>query len=574
MQIHGKLVKSEIFLILGIVFLLFGDSNGRISDSLKVTLSHGGGIIGRYLRSFRGHGIRAFMGIPYAEPPIGSLRFNNPVPKSAWSGYLETVSNEAACPQFDMMRRKEYIGKEDCLYVNVYSPQFPNTTENLPVMVFFHGGGFQQGSPYYYTPDFFLDHDVVLVVGNYRLGALGFLTTNTSDSSGNFGLKDMVEILKWVQQNIGAFGGNRDQVTIFGQSAGGASVTYLMSYPSAKGLFHRAISQSGTLHSPWTFKNTTQALQMTLRLAHELRCERGRQDNWSKLVECLRHKSAESIVQSTSELHYWMGFPLAVFNPTLEKDREGAFVAEHPENIVRDNHGQNIPLLIGLTSEEGAFTTASITDKPRLVQELNDQWRRILPHLLFYGDFNEDRRTTITESINTFYFNGKEGRPAIEMLQNFTNVFTDFVFLKGFNKFLQRRFGENQDFADTYVYLFSHRGEGSYSDLVAGPNSKDYGVCHGDDIFYLFPYFDKLSFRSAPSSKDILMQETLVKLWVNFATQGKPTPVENLDIDWVPADKFPFNYLRIGNYRNSNKSIFGMENDLWGERSEFMRNIY
>uniref|UniRef100_A0A1B0CQ29 carboxylesterase n=1 Tax=Lutzomyia longipalpis TaxID=7200 RepID=A0A1B0CQ29_LUTLO len=146
--------------------------------------------------------------------------------------------------------------------------------------------------------------------------------------------------------------------------------------------------------------------------------------------------------------------------------------------------------------------------------------------------------------------------------------------LKGFNKFLQRRFDENQDFADTYVYLFSHRGEGSYSDLVAGPNSKDYGVCHGDDIFYLFPYFDKLSFRSAPSSKDILMQETLVKLWVNFATQGKPTPVENLDIDWVPADKFPLNYLRIGNYRNSNKSIFGMENDLWRERSEFMRNIY
>lgn len=235
--------------------------------------------------------------------------------------------------------------------------QFPNRTDLLPVMIFFHGGAFKHGSSFYYSPDFLLDHDVILVVGNYRLGALGFLSTNTSDSPGNFGLKDQVEILKWVQGNIGVFGGNRDQVTIFGESAGSASVTYLMSYPASKGLFHKAIAQSGTLYAPWAFANTTESLAVTLRLAHGLKCERGRHHNWSRLVECLRHKTAENILEASSTLSKWMGMPLVVFPPSVEKDREGAFLTQHPESL-RENHGSKIPLLIGLTSDEGVFVSA------------------------------------------------------------------------------------------------------------------------------------------------------------------------------------------------------------------------
>ncbi|XP_059619414.1 juvenile hormone esterase-like [Phlebotomus argentipes] len=563
----------HIVVVLILITFCLESCESRISDSLKVTLPHGGGIIGRYLRSFRGRGIRAFMGIPYAEQPVGNLRFRNPVAKAPWNGYLETVSNEVMCPQFDQLRNNVYSGKEDCLYLSVYAPQFPSRNDSLPVMVYFHGGGFRHGASSHYSPDFLLDHDIVLVVGNYRLGALGFLTTNTSDSPGNFGLKDQVETLKWVQQNIRAFGGDKDQVTIFGESAGGASVTYLMSYPSARGLFHRAIAQSGTYDNPWAFWDTAQALQSTVKLAEELRCDRLRHQNFTKLAECLQQKSVENILEATSRLVKWMGKPITVFPPSLEKDREGAFLTEPPKTM-HVNHSLKIPLLIGLTSDEGAYVTASILGKPRFVQDLHERWNEVLPLLLYYNNFNEAKRAEITSSISNFYFGGKSGRLAMEVTQNFTDMFTDFIMLKGMDEYLRRRFQEGTKSADTFVYLFSHRGEGSFSDILAGPNSMNYGVAHCDELLYLFPLLDKPIFRAAPSMQDIFIQERMVKLWVNFATTGRPTPVENVDVEWSSADKFPLDYLRIGNYKKPNQSLFAMERDLWRERSEFVRDIF
>ncbi|XP_055707874.1 esterase FE4-like [Phlebotomus papatasi] len=317
----------KVIFPLVILFLNLCDSDAKISESLKVTLPHGGGIIGRYLTSFRGHGIRAFMGIPYAEPPVGNLRFSNPVPKSPWSGYMETVSND-----------------------------FPNTSEPLPVMVYFHGGAWSIGSGSLYRPDFFLDHDVILVIGNYRLGALGFLSTNTSDSPGNFGIKDQVEILKWVQENIGVFGGNRDQVTIFGQSAGAVSVTYLLASQCTKGLFHRAIAQSGNYFDPWAFLDNSLVLERTKKYANVLGCTL-KDENWNELVVCLRGKSVDDLVKFTNELSEWFLSPLVKFPPTIEYDIKGGVIFENPRNL-KENHGLKIPLLIGLTRDEGATVSA------------------------------------------------------------------------------------------------------------------------------------------------------------------------------------------------------------------------
>ncbi|GAB0091516.1 hypothetical protein DMENIID0001_063680 [Sergentomyia squamirostris] len=570
MQIILNILISGVF---GVFLCCVCIGECRISDCLKVTLPHGGGIIGRYLRSFRGRGIRAFMGIPYAEPPIGKLRFRNPVAKTPWSGYLETVSNEAMCPQLNDAGRFEVIGKEDCLYLNVYVPQFPNRTNHLPVMVYFHGGGFKEGSAQFYEPDFFLDHDVILVIGTYRLGALGFLSTNTSDSPGNFGLKDQVEILKWVQQNIQAFGGNPEQVTIFGESAGAASVTYLMSSSLANGLFHRAIAQSGTLYAPWAFVNTTKALELTKTFSQALRCERSRHLNWSRVIECLQHKPVEKIFEATSSLPKWNDMPLIDFAPSLEKDREGAFITSHPQTL-EVNHGHKIPLLIGINSEEGALASASILGKPRLIPELEDRWEKILSQILFYDKFDLAYRSNITQRINDFYFKGQKGRQAIEMTQNFTNMFTDFLLFNGFNKYLEKRFQKPNEHAETFVYLFSHRGEGSFTDVIGGPNNKDYGVAHVDDLLYLFPHFDKEFFRAAPTKEDIFIQETLVKLWVNFATFRDPTYMENLNVTWTPADKFPLDYFRIGNYKNPNQPLFAMERGLWTQRQQFLDNVF
>ncbi|XP_055700212.1 juvenile hormone esterase-like [Phlebotomus papatasi] len=563
----------KVIFPLVILFLNFCNSDAKISESLKVTLPHGGGITGRYLTSFRGHGIRAFMGIPYAEPPVGNLRFSNPVPKSPWSDYLQTVSNDVICPQPNfLMEGQGSSGKEDCLYLDVYAPQFPNTSEPLPVMVYMHGGGWSLDSASFYRPDFFLDHDVILVIGNYRLGALGFLSTNTSDSPGNFGIKDQVEILKWVQANIGVFGGNRDQVTIFGESAGAGSVAYLLTSPSTKGLFHRAIAQSGNYFDPWAFLDNSLVLERTKKYANVLGCTL-KDENWNELVVCLRGKSVDDLVKFSNELSEWDTEPVVKFPPTIEYDTKGGVIFENPKNI-KENHGLKIPLLIGLTRDEGLARSAGIKSTPRLADDLEKRWEDILPIILSYNILDQQKQVEFTKAITDFYFKGNKGRAAIEMTQNFTNMCTDFMFFKGFNEYLQQRLELFENAAPTFVYKFAHSGEGTFTDLWYGPSDENFGVSHVDDLLYLFPLLHKPIFQSAPSKTDIFMQETMVKLWVNFATSGNPTPVENVDVDWTPANKFPLDYLRIGNYGNPNEPLFAMEKDFWPERSDFLKHLF
>lgn len=221
------------------------------------------------------------------------MSFQAPVPKSGWLGERQAVTDSPLCSQRDPYRRDmEMSGSEDCLYLNVYTPEGPQN-EALPVMVFFHGGGWQCGSgvSYFYGPDFLMDHRVIYVAANFRLGPLGFLSTGNLECPGNFGLKDQVLVLRWIRENIAAFGGNRDSVTVFGESAGGASGTYMMMSPQTKGLFHRVISQSGTNLCAWAQPaHKDVAEERAQRLGKMLGCT-----DANRLIECLREKSAEEI---------------------------------------------------------------------------------------------------------------------------------------------------------------------------------------------------------------------------------------------------------------------------------------
>ncbi len=198
--------------------------------------------------------VYVFRGIPYAAPPIGDLRWKPPHPVAPWSGIRECTVYSKAAPQ---STRPPYPGStmlqsEDCLYLNVLTPA-KKPSDRLPVMVWMHGGGFSfwSGNDSLYNGLPLPLGGVVLVTVNVRLGPLGFLAHSLLSKespygvSSNYGLLDLIAALKWVRRNISEFGGSSDNVTIFGESAGGATVAYLMSSPLAKGLFHRAISQSG-----------------------------------------------------------------------------------------------------------------------------------------------------------------------------------------------------------------------------------------------------------------------------------------------------------------------------------------
>ncbi|RZB38724.1 COesterase and/or Abhydrolase 3 domain containing protein, partial [Asbolus verrucosus] len=180
----------------------------------------------------------AYKGIPYAEPPTGNLRFEPPVPKRNWKFVLDAKKEGDICVQGLPLVH----GSEDCLFINVYVPKMSQSNNQLlPTMVYIHGGGFTNGFSTYkkYGPDYLLEKDVVVVTFNYRLGIFGFLSTGDLVAPGNNGLKDQVLALKWVRDNIKSFGGDPNHVTIFGESAGAASVSYHVQSPQSQGDYCR-----------------------------------------------------------------------------------------------------------------------------------------------------------------------------------------------------------------------------------------------------------------------------------------------------------------------------------------------
>ncbi|KAL5279788.1 CES5A.2 family protein [Megaselia abdita] len=260
-------------------------------NDLLVTLGHGGSLAGINLVSSKGRDIRSFLGIPYAKPPVGSLRFESPVPFPSWEGTRNATADGSNCPQtFPLSPNQKVEGNEDCLFVNVYTPPVTRIPKaGLAVMVWIHGGAWIGGSNHHlmYGPHYLLDQDIVLVAINYRVGPLGFMSTETLDCPGNYGLKDQVEALRWVRQHISSFGGNPDSVTIFGESAGGASVSYLLQSDKPRGLFHRAIPQSGTIFGSWSqplHKGVAQS--RAVKMAEFFNCDNEEKD-WKKMVSCL-----------------------------------------------------------------------------------------------------------------------------------------------------------------------------------------------------------------------------------------------------------------------------------------------
>ena len=209
--------------------------------------------------------VHTWLGIPFSEPPIDDLRWKAPRKKLAWDNVLETIDFSEPCIQFQssitgdgLAKPGQIIGNEDCLYLNIYVPPFginsiPKEENQLPVMVWIHGGGNTSGMTSEYNPEVLVkSQNVIVVTIAYRLGLFGWLShpeiRNSSegmDRSANFGLLDQIEALKWIKENINFFGGDPENITIFGESAGGQDVIALYVSPLAKGLFHKAISQSG-----------------------------------------------------------------------------------------------------------------------------------------------------------------------------------------------------------------------------------------------------------------------------------------------------------------------------------------
>jgi para-nitrobenzyl esterase len=285
--------------------------------------------------------LRAFRGIPFAAPPVGSLRWKPPVPHASWQGVRSAVAFGNMCPQTNFA--SGVMGNEDCLYLNVYTSNPPPTTPQ-PVMVFFHGGGLALGStqdaPYVPTPPL-AGHGVVLVTAEYRLGLLGFyastlLTTEGGGTSGNYGLMDSVAALQWVHDNIAGFGGDPSRVMMFGQSAGAVSVQALLVSPLAQGLFARAGVESSALSANALGTSIADIYPLYAPFPGLVGC-----DTATDVLACMRAVPADTVVLTQQMSQF----------PYISINLDPVVIPVDPFTKLQQQ-GSPVPLLIGSTTEE------------------------------------------------------------------------------------------------------------------------------------------------------------------------------------------------------------------------------
>ncbi|MFZ0787599.1 MAG: carboxylesterase/lipase family protein [Candidatus Acidiferrales bacterium] len=424
--------------------------------------------------------VRVYRGVPFAAPPVGDLRWKAPQPAASWTGVRQATQFGNACvqppfPSNGMYKTAPPIG-EDCLYLNIWTPA-KSADDRLPVMVWIHGGGFDHGTGAAsgYDGENLASKGAVVVTINYRVGVFGFLALPelTAESphhaSGNCGLLDQIAALEWVRRNIAAFGGDPTRVTIFGESAGAESVSVLMASPLARGLFTRAIAESGGAFGP--LPSLADAEKDGEKLAAKLGATHD-------VLKTLRAKSAAELLQASAGDD---------FNSEVIVD--GWLLPQSVYSIFAEGKQNDVPILVGNNSDEGTnllrlngvATPASFADDAR--KEYGPLAQQFLEA---YPPGSSDETATAA---------------------NFA-AFRDRWF--GWNMRIWARLETETGHHRAYRYYFSR--------VPPGPGSR-LGAFHGSDLAYVFENFP---YRIFYQDVDKQLGETIATYWVNFARTGNP----------------------------------------------------
>ncbi|EEQ98535.1 Acetylcholinesterase precursor, putative [Perkinsus marinus ATCC 50983] len=296
--------------------------------------------------------VEVFYGIPFAEPPVGDLRFKAPREfRETWEEPINMTTKKSMCVQSNGR------GDEDCLYLNVYRPANVTQSSRLPVMAWIYGGGYVNGNSLSYDGTVLAaEHNSIVVTMNYRLGPLGFLGSSASfeeeGTTGNWGQLDQQQGLRWIQKNIAAFGGDEDRVMIFGESAGAFSVMWHLAAPGSAGLFHAAILESGTSHTGAFFQHTEDAYKYYDWLAQEvLGCKDGNDMECLRAADATKFTLPEGIRFDPAAAPEWASpiFPVMPVGPVID----GVALPDVPLEVVRAGKHNKVPTIAGVNHDEG-----------------------------------------------------------------------------------------------------------------------------------------------------------------------------------------------------------------------------
>jgi para-nitrobenzyl esterase len=432
-------------------------------------------------------GLAIYRGIPFAAPPIGEWRWRAPRPAATWDGVRDASAYGRACIQTNPAIAKLAAPSEDCLFVNVWAPA-TGTRAPLPVMVWIHGGGFTAGTPgeQLYHGEWIAKKGVVVVSLAYRLGAFGFLAhpelSAESDRrvSGNYGLLDLIAGLQWVQRNIAAFGGDPRQVTVFGESAGAIAVSQLCASPLAKGLFHRAISESGGSFGPVSAGGggageNMQGLRVAERAGKAWAASLG-----AASVSDLRKLPAEQL-QDSSRRARGLSWPIT----------DGWVIPDDQYRLYEAGRYHDVPVLIGYNSDEGA-TFGAPASQEAYVAGVRQR----------YGAFADKLLAA---------YPGGDTPAAKKTARDLTR---DTAF--GWHTWTWARLQKKTGKANVFLYYFDE-----HPDYPADSPRAGFGSAHASELPYLFRQLREHG-RPPATAADEAMSDLLRTYWTNFAKTGDP----------------------------------------------------
>ncbi|MFM2482165.1 carboxylesterase/lipase family protein [Celerinatantimonas sp. YJH-8] len=425
--------------------------------------------------------VDAFLGIPYAKPPVGKLRWHRPLSPEPWQGIKKTTEYGPGCPQVpydgDTLASLPPNFSEDCLTINVWRPN--DAVESLPVMVWIHGGGFMNGgsaSPTY-SGESFARNGVILVSFNYRLGQFGFFAhpgLRNKVFRGNYGIMDQIKALHWVQDNIVSFGGDPNNVTVFGESAGGYAINALLTSHYSRNLFNKAIIESGGgRHQLGNGQHWDQAEQVGVNFARTLGIEGADQ----QALERLRALPVDDIL---GDMNMWnMNDHQDIYGGSI---LDGRLLREHPESAYESGDFAHVPLLVGTNDYDLGFVNGSPTTRDEV-----------------FNLFGLD-----PIAANAAY----SGEGSLQELA-YRIAMQQFMIEPA--RFVAREFVANN--TPVWEYRFGY--------VASSQQGQQPGATHASEMAYVFNTL-KAVYGQATTSEDQAMATMMHQYWINFAKTGNP----------------------------------------------------